>query len=184
MRNKLFLILIGIGVLTAFIGIITTNVSNEYETMDLGWNIFDYGLWISGILGFLLLISNGTFIKTKYFKITQGLIPFIIIGALLKILHWTSYDDYIIILGLIGIMIVYFFSFTKKPIKKRLDYLKLIWVIVSYTLGILSFLHLIKRDLTELGNYILWLAVIDFAVSGLKNGTIFREKPAHNKDLN
>ncbi|GHC65741.1 GldL-related protein [Ulvibacter litoralis] len=180
MRNKLLLILIGLGILTVFIGIIVANITTDYETMDLGWILFDYGLWISGILGFILLVSNGTFIRTKYFKITQGIIAFIIIGALLKILHWTSYANLIIICGLIGIMIVYFLSFTKKPIKSRLDYLKLLWVLVSYTLGILSFLHLIRRDLTELSNYILWLAIFDFAVSGLKNGTIFRKAPAHN----
>ena len=176
----MLLILIGIGILTAFIGILTANITSDYETMDFGWSLFDYGLWISGILGFVLLVLNGTFIKTKYFKITQGLIALIIIGALLKILHWTSFADYIIIGGLIGIMIAYTLSFTKKPIKKRLDYLKLIWVIASYTLGILSFLHLISRDLIEVSNYILWLAVIDFAVSRLKNGTIFRKVPAHN----
>ena len=183
MRNKLLLILIGLGILTAFIGIVIANVTTDFQTAELGFSLFDFGLWISGILGFILLIVNGTFIKTKYFKIAQGVIAVIIIGALLKILHWTSYANLIIIGGLIGIIILYFLSFLKKPIKKRLDYIKLIWVIVSYTLGILSFLHLIKRDLTEISNYILWLAVIDFAVSGLKNGTIFREKPAHNKVL-
>ena len=171
----------GLGILTAFIGVILTNVTDDYENMDLGLRLFDYGLWISGILGFILLIVNGTFIKTKYFKIVQGLIALIIIGALLKILHWTSVADNIIIVSLIGIVFVYTLSFMKKPIKKRLDYLKLFWVIVSYTLGILSFLHLVRRDLTEVSNYILWLAVIDFAVSELKNGTMFREKPAHNK---
>ena len=183
MRNKLLLILIGLGILTAFIGIIVEYVTTDFETAELGLSLFDFGLWISGTLGFLLLVLNGTFIKTKYFKIAQGIIAIIIIGALLKILHWTSYANLIIIGGLIGIMVLYFLSFVKKPIKKRLDYLKLIWVIVSYTLGILSFLHLIKRDLTEISNYILWLAVIDFAVSGLKSGKLFCEKPAHNKDV-
>ncbi|WP_299315995.1 hypothetical protein [uncultured Aquimarina sp.] len=180
MNNRLFLIIIGLGILSAFIGIIMTNLASEYEMIDLGWNLFDYGLRIGGFIGFFMLLSNGTFIKTKYFKIAQGIFAIVIIGVLLKIMHWTAYANHIIVVGLIGIATSYLLSFLKKPIKKRLDYLKLIWVITSYSCGILAFLHLIKREYAELGTYVLWLTIIDFAITGLKNGTIFKEKPAGN----
>ena len=175
MNNRLFLSIIGLVILTSFIGIILTNISSESETIELGWNMFDYGMRIGSFVGLIMLLSNGTFIKTKYFKIAQGIISFVIIGALLKIMHWTEYANLIIIVGLIGIAICYFLHFSKKPIKKRLDYLKLLWVIVSYTFAILGFLHLINRDYAEIGNYLLWLTIIDFAITGQKNGTIFKK---------
>ena len=175
MNNKSFLIIIGVSILLAFIGITLTNIASENEMIELGSKMFDYGIRIGSFVGLIMLLINGTFIKTKYFKITQGLIAFIIIGALLKIMHWTEYANHIIIFGLIGIAILYFLHFSKKPIKNRLDYLKLIWVFVSYTVAILGFLHLINRDYKELGNYILWLTIIDFAITGQKKGTIFKK---------
>ncbi len=174
MTNRAFLIIIGLAILVAFIGMIMTNIASDYATISLAWDMFDYGLRIGGFTGFIMLLINGTFIKTKYFRIAQGLFAFVVIGALLKILHWTSYSDLIIIVGVIGIALVYFFSFYKKPIKKRLDYLKLVWVLANYTFAILVFQHLIRREYTEVGNYLLWLVIIDFAVTGLKNKTLFR----------
>lgn len=175
MNNRLFLTIIGLVILSSFTGIILTNISSESETVELGWNMFDYGMRIGSFVGVIMLLSNGTFIKTKYFKIAKGIISFVIIGALLKIMHWTEYANHIIILGLIGIVICYFLHFSEKPIKIRLDYLKLLWLIVSYTFAILGFLHLINKDYAEIGNYTLWLTIIDFAITGQKNGTIFKK---------
>jgi hypothetical protein len=175
MNNQYFLTIIGFVILTSLIGITLTNISSESKTVELGWNMFDFGMRIGSFVGLIMLLINGTFIKTKYFKIVQGIISFVIIGALLKIMHWTDYANLIIIVGLIGIAICYFLHFSKKLIKKRLDYLKLLWVIVSYTFTILVFLHLINRDYAEIGNYLLWLIMIDFAITGQKNGTIFKK---------
>ena len=137
--------------------------------------MFDYGMRIGSFVGLIMLLLNGTFIKTKYFKIAQGMIAIIIIGTLLKIMHWTRYANLIIVVGLIGIALSYFLHFAKKPIKKRLDYLKLLWIIISYTFAILILLRLISRDYAEFGNYLLWLTIIDFAITGQKNGTIFKK---------
>jgi len=175
MNNRYFLTIIGLLIMLSFIGIILTNISSESETVELGWNMFEYGSRIGGFVGLIMLLSKGTFIKTKYYKIAQGIISFVIIGALLKIMHWTEYANLIVITGLIGIAMCYFLHFSKKPIKKRLDYLKLLWVFVSYSFAILGFLHIINRDYAEIGNYLLWLTIIDFAITGQKNGTIFKK---------
>ena len=165
MNKRYFLIFIGSLVLISFFGIILANISAEIETVELGWNIFDYGRIIAEIFSLIFLLLNGTFIKTKYFKWTKGIISIIIIGALLKIMHWTKYGNHIIIVGLIGIAFCYFLHFSKKPIKKRLDYLKILWVLVSYSLKILTSLDLINSYFTLIGSVILLLTVIEFALT-------------------
>ncbi|CAL2107597.1 conserved membrane hypothetical protein [Tenacibaculum sp. 190524A02b] len=175
MNNRQFLISISLGVLSSFIGVIMTNMSSEEEMINLGWNMFDYGIRIGTFLGIIMLLSNGTFIKTKYFKISQGVFSLVIIGALFKIMHWTIYANHIIVTGLIVIMILYILSFLEKPIKKRIDYLKLIWVIINYVFGILVFLKFLKREYLVLGTFIIWLIIIEFLIIGLKNRTILKK---------
>ena len=174
-NNRYFLIIIGLVIIISFIGIILTNTASESETIGLGWNMFDYGIRIGSFVGLIMLLLNGTFIKTKYFKIAQGIVVVIIIGVLLKIMHWTIYVNLVIVMGLIGIVLSYFLHFAKKPFKIRLDYLKLLWIIVSHAFAILILLRLIRRDYAEFGNYLLWLTIIDFAITGQKNGTIFKK---------
>ncbi|CAL2081464.1 conserved membrane protein of unknown function [Tenacibaculum sp. 190524A02b] len=175
MNNRQFLISISLGVLSSFIGVIMTNMSSEEEMINLGWNMFDYGIRIGTFLGIIMLLSNGTFIKTKYFKISQGVFSLVIIGALFKIMHWTIYANHIIVTGLVVIMILYILSFLEKTIKKRLDYLKLIWVIINYVFGILVFLKFLKREYLVLGTFIIWLIIIEFLIIGLKNRTILKK---------
>lgn len=138
--------------------------------------MFVNGLRIGGVIGFSLLLSNGTFIKTKYFKIALVIFAIVIIGVLLKILHWIPYANYIITLGISGVVITYFLSFLKKQTKKQLDYLKLIWVIVGFTISILGFSHFLKGEYEGLGIYILWVLIIDFVVTELISRKNFLEK--------
>ncbi len=173
MSNRIFLIIIGLSILTAFIGIILANTASENETIQLGSQMFDYGMRIGSFVGLILLMVNGTFVNTIYFKIVLGLNTYVIIGVLIKIMHW-SYADFILISGMISIASLYSFYFFKKPRKTRLDYFKLIWVFVSYTSVILGLMNMIELEFTKISNYLLWLAIIDFAVTKKKNGTLFK----------
>lgn len=165
MNKRYFLIFIGFLVIISFFGIILANISSDFETVELGWNIFDYGRIIAEIFSLIFLLLNGTFIKTKYFKFTKGIISIILIGTLLKIMHWTEYADQIINVGFIGIVFCYFLHFSKKPIKKRLDYLKILWVFVSYSSKILTSLDLINSYFILIGSIILLLTIIEFALT-------------------
>lgn len=111
--------------LLALTGRLLTVLSSDYELVETGSIMENFCLNVAYVAGWVLMLSKGTFVKTKYFKITQGLMSIVIIGALLKIMHWTIYADYLIVFGLLGILIAYSISYYKKPIKKRLDYLKL-----------------------------------------------------------
>ena len=157
-KNLVYLIIIGIGLIIALGGFV---VSKFTENIESGESWIYIGLTLSEMTGFFMLILNGTFIKTKYFRIFKGVIAIIIIGALFKILHY-KYNQIIMIIGFVGIILTYFFSFLNKPIKKRLDLLKLFWVIVAYTNGILTYLHIVGDEYQILSSAIMWLAIIDY----------------------
>ena len=123
-----------------------------------------------------MLVLHGTFIKTKYFRIFKGIMAIVIIGALIKILHWEFQGvngNNILTVGFIGIMVTYLFSFLNKPIKNRLDFLKLAWVISSYSVGILIFLHMIRRDYQIIPSIIMWVAILDYLIMQKKKGKLF-----------
>ena len=125
----------------------------------------NFCLNVAYVAGWVLMLSNGTFIKTKYFKITQGLMSIIIVGALLKIMHWTKYADYLIVFGLVGILIAYSISFYKKPIKMRLDYLKFTWVTLLLSITILIFLNVLSMNYRLIADVVFWILLIDFIVT-------------------
>ena len=167
-NNLPYITIIGLGLIVALVGFLTSNLTNNYNVENWTYT----GLWISELAGFFMLLINGTFIKTKYFRILKGVIAIIIIGALFKIMHW-EYNSLILITGFIGIILTYFFSFINKPIKKRLDYLKLAWVIVAYTNGILTYLHIIGDEYQILSSSLMWLAIIDYLKIQKGKGKLF-----------
>ncbi|GAA3594669.1 hypothetical protein Q4Q39_07000 [Flavivirga amylovorans] len=156
-KNYNYVSIIIIGLVIALIGFLVSKFT--YSPDAEFWA--DIGLIISEFTGFIMLIRNGTFIRTKYFRIFKGVFAIIIIGALSKIMHW-QYNNVIMIIGFVLAVLVYFFSFLNKPIKKRLDYLKLIWVIVAYSGAILRFLHVINDEYQIMSSAIMWLAIIDY----------------------
>ena len=119
------------------------------------------GLWLGEISGFVMLLQNGTFIKTRYFRWIRLSIALIFAGAIFRIMHY-SYSNAILILGFISMIVLYFLSFLRKPIKKRLDFYKLAWVIIGFSSSVLIYLHLVKDDVKILSSAIMWLAIIDY----------------------
>lgn len=156
-KNYNYVSIIIIGLVIALIGFTVSKLT--YSPDAEFWT--QIGLTISEFTGFIMLIRNGTFIRTKYFRIFRGFFAIIIIGALFKIMHW-KYTNIIMIVGFVLAVITYVLSFLNKPIKKRLDYLKLLWVVIAYTGGTLRFLHIINSDYQILSSAIMWLAIIDY----------------------
>tara|TARA_R110000868_G_C10833443_1_gene759546 strand:- start:163 stop:687 length:525 start_codon:yes stop_codon:yes gene_type:complete len=174
MKNNFYYVaIIIIGLVIALVSLVSMNLT---DNLNAGiW--FERGLWIGQVAGFFMLVLKGTFIKTKYFRIFKGIMAIVIIGALFKILHWEFQGvngNLLLSIGFLGIMITYFFSFLNKPIKKRLDFLKLAWVITSYTVGILIFLHMIRRDYQIIASIIMWLAILDYSIMEKKKGKLFQ----------
>ena len=65
------------------------------------------------LIGLMEMLLHGSFISTRYFKITLVLLAVFFIGALLTIVHPTS-ADVILLLSLAGILITYLIHFFKK----------------------------------------------------------------------
>lgn len=112
--------------------------------------------------GILFLLYNGTFIKTKYFNYAKIFISIMIISALFRIMHWEGFQV-LSLISITGVIVVYYLSFSKKPIKKILDYLKLFWVVLYYSLTILKLNHLIKSELLLIPEIIVVLALVEYA---------------------
>ncbi|WMI68244.1 hypothetical protein [Mangrovimonas sp. YM274] len=156
-KNFNYISIIAIGLVIALIGFLASQFIDNPEAEF--WT--QIGLRISEFVGFLMLLFNGTFIKTRLFKIAKVFIAIILIAALLKILHW-NHNGLIMSLGYIGIVATYSFSFFRKPIKKYLDFLKLFWVFAAYTNSLLTYLHIISNEYQIISSVIMWLAIIDY----------------------
>ncbi len=167
-NNFYYVVIIIIGLViagTSFISTLTTDNTNAEVWLHRG-------VIVAGIAGVFMLLMNGTFIRTRYFNMLKGVFAILVLGALVKMMHW-GYDNILMTIGFAGIVVVYFLSFQKKPVKKRLDYLKLAFVIVTYVISILDYLHFIGDEYNYLSKSLLWLAVLDYLLIEKKAGRLF-----------
>jgi hypothetical protein len=167
-NNLFFIIPIGIALLFALGGFLTSYISYSSKAEDL----MHIGISVIEFVGLFMLLLNGTFIKTKYSKIAQGIFAIVIVGSLFTIMHW-PYGTLILVSGFAGIVIVYFLSFLKKPIKNRLDILKLAWVVVSHANGLLVYFHIIGDEYQILQSVLMWLAIIEYLRAEKRRGRLF-----------
>src|ERR1700693_5921749 len=90
-------------------------------------NIVNIGLSVLRLAGIILIIQNGSILKSKPFiQIIYFLICTTIIGSMFKIMHW-PYGNLLFTAGLSGIILTYAIHFINKKVKKLLDVLKLLW---------------------------------------------------------
>ena len=130
-------------------------------------------LTIAQILTLVLLVQNGTFIKTVFYKITLVGLGLLIIGSLFKIMHWEG-AKVLLITSFALILGSYGFHFIKKVSKKCLDWLKMSWVLVRIAGSFLTIFHLpYGREILYVSQVIFTLALLDFIYSGIKSRTLF-----------
>ena len=94
-NNFYYIIIIIIGLVITLFALISTFVTDNPEAENWLYR----GLKIVEIAGFFMLVMNGTFIKTKYFRILKGIIAIILIGALVQNttlgISWHKWQPYI-----------------------------------------------------------------------------------------
>ena len=95
-------------------------------------------LSIINLTGALYLLQSGQFFKTKFFKIASLFIAAYIIGILFKITHFVFANE-LITISSVAILLLYVKYFTTKPVKNRLEYLKLAWVVSISGLALSGF---------------------------------------------
>ena len=94
------------------------------------------------LISIILMLSYGTFYNSKpYFRVALGCYFIIVIGAILKIMHWPMSGPFLST-GILSIPLIYFIFFMMKPKKQLLDYLKILFVITYYLAVCLKIFHL------------------------------------------
>lgn len=147
-------------------------IISSFEGANEGWNSIGklaiYVMWASG---FYLLINNGTFKNTLYFKLS---IPFTIVtffGFLFKIMHWTGANSMLLGSSVL-IIVLYGISFLHKPKQNHLDVLKMLWVMVSFGFLIGIALRLNVRYIKLLSPMLLILCLFDFMYLAAKKSDV------------
>ena len=112
------------------------------------------------ILGLMEMLLNGTFISTRYFKITLISLGSLCIGALMTMVHSTT-ADVIILLSIVGILVSYLIHFLRKKPKTFPDIMKLSTLLFLFPLPILFF----RPISDETKNVVLLLGRIVFAIT-------------------
>jgi hypothetical protein len=168
MNNKLSLIIILVSIMIAIIGFILSYVGIYESTGDVLLNV---GLSFGQLFGLIMLVRNGTILKTIHFKFIVVFISITIVGAMYKIMHW-KFADVLLLIGLLGIAFTYLVRFILKKEKGHLDILKVLWVVSSYIGGALIIFHLIPSNLIDVAHGILWITVIDFIITEFNSGRL------------
>ena len=100
------------------------------------------------LLGIIMMLYNGTFRKSKFYRYALFAFGLVILSIVLKILHLIGADELLVIsFPAIGICYVTYFFF--KPEKKLLDYLKVLLVVLFLTGTDLAVLHLIDDPTSD-----------------------------------
>lgn len=168
-KNTTALILLGAAITFILTGAISMVLNPEnYATANL---ILYIGLNGGQLIGLVLLINNGTLMKTIYGRIISFGIGILIIGVLFKIMHWPGYP-LILLIAVLLIVTTYSVRFLKKKEKKRLDILKFLWVIIGYSITIMILQHWISDEYSIVAQILFWLALTDFVITGLRDKTL------------
>jgi hypothetical protein len=168
MTRRSSLIIVLASLLIAVIGLylqMTGPISNY------GGAIQQYGVGFAKLAAFISLLYYGTFVNTIYFKFATACAVFLAIGAMFKISHW-PFANGILIASCLGIATLYGIYFIRKTTKKRLDILKLIWVLTTNIGACFLLLHFIPREFRYISDLIFWLVFIDFSISNFRNKTL------------
>lgn len=144
----------GIGLFVALFGFFNTD--QVYDPSATDWE--SVGLSIAQIAGLFMLIANGTFILSKYYKFIKLPVALYVIGLLFVIEHW-PYANIILIATVCSIILIYSLSFIAKPSKEVLDYTKLLWVITYFGYALLKYFHLLREEYQLISTACLWTSI-------------------------
>jgi hypothetical protein len=163
MKNKLLVAIITLGfllIITGFLNILTEENSNL---------LIDSGFTISIVGGFLLLLINGTFLKTKLSKLSFAIY---LIGALFKIMHW-PFAGPILAIAFINMIVFYSIHFYQKTNKTHIDSFKLIVFILLIIGKSFSILHLpYSWEIQYMSEFIFLLFIVYYIITERKNGKL------------
>jgi hypothetical protein len=111
-------------------------------------------LFFAYLAGIVLMVENGTLIRSKLVYLMGISIACIVIGSLFKVQHW-PYASELLFIGLPSGLFIYLVHFLRKANHFLFDYLKLTWVVlyVSFSLDVALQFYFLQE----------WVSVRDIA---------------------
>jgi hypothetical protein len=165
-HNRTLLVVIGFCLATALL-------AYAFDSVTTAGFFLEGSLMAAEWLAVALLLQNGTFGKTAFFKISLFAAGLFVIGSLFRVMHWPGAKE-LLVSSVAFILGTYEFHFAKKSSKHRLDWLKLLWVLTRVAGTVLTVLHQpYGREVLYLSHAVLTLALLDFVYIGNKNNTLF-----------
>ncbi len=158
MTDRFLLLVIGAALFITAVGLALGETLLAYPA---AYQLCSWGPQAAEWSGLALLLRNGTLITTPYFRLVLLFVSLILVGVLFKIEHWAG-ADLLLISGLAGEAVAYTSWFYSKKAKKRLDILKLLWVLTAIGCTVAVYLHWVPKDIALVPHAVLWLAILDF----------------------
>ena len=152
---KIIVILAVISLISTLYSFFIYNEIVDYISM-FSTNIFS-------LLGLYLLFYNSTIKKTVFWRMLNISFALLIVGAWMKIMHLSSANT-LVTIALSSIAIIYFMYFIKKRKKSHLDFLKLSWILSTYIIANLVFLHVISKDYVFISRTLFCITLLDFCL--------------------
>lgn len=148
--KKLILVL-----LPLFFGISVLSFSSTFFINDSGaiGDIAQYSWSLFVIIAILRIAYEGSFRKSPLNKLGYLGIGIFVVGALMKIQHWTE-SSLFIFSGSMIIIVGYVAHFSRKSNKEALDWLKLIYALITVVTVVLRLLHISSAEVW------LWLIMV------------------------
>lgn len=94
------------------------------------------------------LLYQGTFFRSKLWRWMNIAIPLIMIGAVLKIMHWPG-SSYAILAGFTTVCVIYSIHFFRKNSKRLYDVALYCWALSTMVVSQLVFFHLVRKDVID-----------------------------------
>lgn len=160
MNNRILIMLTGLSAAIFLIGQVSLYLFKSFHEAHL---FAKMGTLCLQVFAIILLLKNGTLINKVYFKILIAFLFIILVAFIFKIMHWPNVK-LIFSAGTIGVVSVYLYHFIKKTVRKRLDIIKLIWVLLIFPIYYFGItLHTFKA-LSLIPVLVLFAAYVEFLV--------------------
>jgi hypothetical protein len=158
MTTRLFTI----GIAFSLLAIVAGNwLLDTPATSETGNKLLTYGAEGARLLAWGMLISGGTILGTRYFRLIMLLSGLLLVGVLFRIQHLPGANN-LLWISFIGIALTYAVRFLRKAHKGQFDMLKLLLVFASCGSALLLIMRLAPLEVRYLPPCLLGLTVLDF----------------------
>jgi hypothetical protein len=149
-----------------------------------GFPVPDTLFWLAKALVIIIMLANGSFYETIFFKITKLAVAILFLGAIFKIMHIEG-ADLLIVSTSVLIPFIYLVYFLKKARREFIGYAKVAAVFLRFIPSALLILHLFDReyclDLILVSDILVAVIFINFTIRGLGDKSLLAQCKLKNE---